>query len=59
MKAWVIVMEEIIINDKKKYNVQIVFNNNGDSLFEIIMNAIENEQLKKKVEEDEHKRSIT
>lgn len=47
-------MEEIIIIDKKKYIVKIVFNNNGDSLFETIMNAIENEQIKKKGEEDEY-----
>ena len=59
MKAWVIIVEEIIIIDKKKYNVKIVFNNNGDSLFETIMNIIENEEIKKKGEEDEHKRSIT
>lgn len=59
MKAWVIIVEEIIIIDKKKYNVKIVFNNNGDSLFETIMNAIENEQIKKKGEENEHKCSIT
>ena len=52
-------MEEIIIIDKKKYNVKIVFNNNGDSLFETIMNIIENEEIKKKGEEDEHKCSIT
>lgn len=59
MKAWVIIVEEIIIIDKKKYNVKIVFNNNGDSLFETIMNIIENEEIKKKGEEDEHKCSIT
>ena len=59
MKAWVIIVEEIIIIDKKKYIVKIVFNNNGDSLFETIMNAIENEEIKKKGEEDEHKCSIT
>ena len=59
MKAWVIIVEEIIIFDKKKYNVKIVFNNNGDSLFETIMNIIENEEIKKKGEEDEHKCSIT
>lgn len=59
MKAWVIVVEEIIIIDKKKYNVKIVFNNNGDSLFETIMNIIENEEIKKKGEEDGHKSSIT
>ena len=58
MKAWVIIVEEIIIIDKKKYNVKIVFNNNGDSLFETIMNIIENEEIKKKGEEDEHKCSI-
>ena len=58
MKAWVIIVEEIIIIDKKKYNVKIVFNNNGDSLFETIMNIIENEEIKKKGEEDENKRSI-
>ena len=52
-------MEEIIIIDKKKYNVKIVFNNNGDSLFETIMNIIENEEIKKEGEEDEHKCSIT
>ena len=54
MKEWVIIVEEIIIIDKKKYIVKIVFNNNGDSLFETIMNAIENEQIKKKGEEDEY-----
>lgn len=59
MKAWVIIVEEIIIIDKKKYNVKIVFNNNGDSLFETIMNIIENEEIKKKGEKDEHKCSIT
>lgn len=59
MKAWVIIVEEIIIIDKKKYTVKIVFNNNGDSLFETIMNIIENEEIKKKGEEDEHKCSIT
>ena len=59
MKAWVIIVEEIIIIDNKKYNVKIVFNNNGDSLFETIMNIIENEEIKKKGEEDEHKCSIT
>lgn len=59
MKAWVIIVEEIIIIDKKKYNVKIEFNNNGDSLFETIMNTIENEQIKKKGEEDERKCSIT
>lgn len=59
MKAWVIIVEEIIIIDKKKYNVKIVFNNNGDSLFETIMNIIENEEIKKKGEEDEQKCSIT
>lgn len=59
MKAWVIIVEEIIIIDKKKYNVKIVFNNNGDSLFETIMNIIENEEIKKKGEEDECECSIT
>ena len=59
MKAWVIIVEEIIIIDKKKYNVKIVFNNNGDSLFETIMNIIENEEIKKKGEEDEYECSIT
>lgn len=54
MKEWGIIVEEIIIIDKKKYIVKIVFNNNGDSLFETIMNAIENEQIKKKGEEDEY-----
>lgn len=52
-------MEETIIIKSKKYKITIQFDNNGDSLFETIMNAIENEQIKKKGEEDEHKCSIT
>lgn len=59
MKAWVITVEETIIINKKKYRITIEFDKDGDSLFETIMNAIENEQIKKKGEENEHKCSIT
>ena len=54
MKAWVITVEETIIINKKKYRITIEFDKDGDSLFETIMNAIENEQIKKKGEEDEY-----
>ena len=59
MKAWVITVEETIIINKKKYRITIEFDKDGDYLFETIMNAIENEQIKKKGEENEHKCSIT
>ena len=39
--------------------VKLQFDKDGDSLFETIMNAIENEQIKKKGEEDEYECSIT
>ena len=52
-------MEETIIINKKKYRITLEFDKDGDSLFETIMNAIENEQIKKKGEEDEYKCGIT
>ena len=59
MKEWVIVVEETIIINKKKYRITLEFDKDGDSLFETIMNAIENEQIKKKGEEDEYESIIT
>lgn len=58
MKEWVIVVEETIIINKKKFRITLEFDKNGDSLFETIMNIIENNEIKKKGEEDEHKCSI-